>query len=251
MGSALKLYSPPSGNTPQGLPDYWKFPNGVIRRDLREIDDAELHLLGWTGPYTRPTQKHVIENVNVPSEAVEELNSREDYTFDAENNCWVSLNHDYDPETHKVIWYSRERRYVILPIDADTTEYGIPYRSGVQPQHRINSEVTTNKKVIYKYVPENQLPAPAPVLWDNFKKGVLRSDNYNQFITSLMTTRPSLAVSFPSSLSKLDLGIYTDFRSDWTVATENDLVSAELKTELKELATDCNLPKDFFDVVGE
>ena len=147
MGSALKLYSPPSGNTPQGLPDYWKFPNGVIRRDLREIDDAELHLLGWTGPYTKPTQKQVIENVDVPPKAVEELNSSEDYTFDTENNCWVSLNHDYDPETHKVIWYSKERRYVILPIDADTTEYGIPYRSGVQPQHRINSEVTTNKKI--------------------------------------------------------------------------------------------------------
>ena len=38
----VKLYSPPTGNTPQELPDYWRFENKAIRKDLTEIDDAEL-----------------------------------------------------------------------------------------------------------------------------------------------------------------------------------------------------------------
>ena len=38
------LYCPPSGNHPQELPDRWRFENYVVRRDLKEIDDAEPNL---------------------------------------------------------------------------------------------------------------------------------------------------------------------------------------------------------------
>lgn len=248
--NCFKLYCPPSGDTPQYLPDYWKFADGVIRRDLQEIDDAELNLLGWTGPYYEPKAKDVInKDANLDPEFVEILDLSENYDFDTENNRWVSNDHAYDASTHKIVWYSRERRYVILTLDADTTEYGVPYRSAGTPQHRQNSEIS-QKKVIYKYVPENQLPAPPAILWDEFKKRLVQSENYNQFISSLISTRPALAMSFPASLSKLDLGIYTDFRSNWSVAVENDLVSSELTTEMNQIATDCNLPRDFFDVTG-
>jgi hypothetical protein len=47
-------YSPPSRNHPQQLPDYWRFEDGTIRRDLPELSDEELHELGWHGPIEMP-----------------------------------------------------------------------------------------------------------------------------------------------------------------------------------------------------
>ena len=51
-----KLYSPPSRNYPQELPDYWKFEDGTVRTDLQELSDAELEALGWHGPITMPEE---------------------------------------------------------------------------------------------------------------------------------------------------------------------------------------------------
>jgi hypothetical protein len=49
-----KLYSPPSRNYPQELPDRWRFEDGTVRTDLQELSDAELEALGWHGPITMP-----------------------------------------------------------------------------------------------------------------------------------------------------------------------------------------------------
>lgn len=245
-----KLYSPPSGDAPQELPDFWRFADNVIRRDLREIDEAELHLLGWQGPFYIPVAKLTIPKTDdMTTEEIEAFSNDKNLIFDEENNSWVSVEYDFDPETQKYIWYSKERRYVILPIDADTAEYGDPYRSNGSPQHRPNSEVST-RKVIYRYVPENELPPPPPVFWVEFKKHLIESAGFNQFVASLMQTMPILAMSFPAAIVKLDLGIYSDFRTIWDVLKSNNSVPEELVTELKQVATECNLPKDFFEVLG-
>ncbi len=48
-------YSPPNGNDPQGLPDYWReVIGGPIRTDLPDLTDAELNALGWKGPIQTP-----------------------------------------------------------------------------------------------------------------------------------------------------------------------------------------------------
>ena len=47
-------YSPPGGEYPQELPDYWKFDDGTVREDLQTLSDAELLELGWQGPITMP-----------------------------------------------------------------------------------------------------------------------------------------------------------------------------------------------------
>lgn len=48
------LYSPPSRNYPQELPDYWRFEDGTVRTDLRDISNTELKKLGWNGPIVMP-----------------------------------------------------------------------------------------------------------------------------------------------------------------------------------------------------
>jgi hypothetical protein len=40
----------PNGAYPQELPDYWRFEDGTLRRDLPELTDEELEELGWFGP---------------------------------------------------------------------------------------------------------------------------------------------------------------------------------------------------------
>ena len=48
---ARGMYSPPNGNDPQLLPDYWRSaPEEEVRTDLPDLTDAELNALGWKGP---------------------------------------------------------------------------------------------------------------------------------------------------------------------------------------------------------
>lgn len=53
---ARGMYSPPNGNDPQMLPDYWRgdLHNGIIRTDLPDLTDEELNALGWKGPIQMP-----------------------------------------------------------------------------------------------------------------------------------------------------------------------------------------------------
>ena len=53
---ARGMFSPPNGNEPQVLPDYWReVIGGPIRTDLPDLTDAELNALGWKGPIVMPT----------------------------------------------------------------------------------------------------------------------------------------------------------------------------------------------------
>lgn len=246
-----KLYSPPSGDSPQSLPDYWRFGNNVIRRNLREIDDAELHLWGWEGPFVPPVAKITIKDTELlDDERREQLSNDPEFVFDEENNSWGSVTYDYDIETHKSMWYSKERKYVILPIDENTTEYEIPYRSSAELGAPLPKAEVSNKKRIYRYEPENQLPPSLPILWVKFKKHLIESVGFNEFVAALMQTMPILAMSLPVAIAKLDLGMYNDFRTIWDVLITNNAVPEELIVELKQVATDCRLPQDFFDVLG-
>ena len=53
---ARGMFSPPNGNDPQMLPDYWReSPDQPVRTDLPELTDAELNALGWKGPIEKPS----------------------------------------------------------------------------------------------------------------------------------------------------------------------------------------------------
>jgi len=48
---ARGMFSPPNGNHPQTIPDYWRnAPGEEPRTDLPELSDAELNAIGWKGP---------------------------------------------------------------------------------------------------------------------------------------------------------------------------------------------------------
>lgn len=247
-----KYYSPPSGNSPQLLPDYWRFWNGTIRRDLQTLDDEELHAWGWTGPFYIPVPKRVIKNTeDLSADYVNTLMNDETLEYDEETEEWVSVSYDYDLETHKSVWYSKNREYVILPIDEDTTEYDVLYRSGVVPPSQGDNS-NLFPPIVSPEPPIFTLDVP-PVLWEQFRNHLVSSLEFNQYIASLMPVLPIVATSFPISILQLEIGKYSSFRTLWeTLKTANALPPEELTQSLIALAGQYNLPQDFIRIlIGE
>jgi hypothetical protein len=243
-----KYYSPPSGDSPQVLPDYWRFENGTIRRDLQTLDDEELHDWGWDGPFYYPVPKRVIKNTEeLSAEYVNNLMNDETLEYNEETQEWSSITYDYNPETHKVVWYSKNRELIILPIEEDTTEYDIRYkRVVVIPSNDDNSNIFAPSA---PPPPSPTLNIP-PVLWEQFRNHLVSSLEFNQYIVSLMSVLPIVATSFPISILQLEIGKYSSFKTLWeTLKTADLLPPEELTQSLILLANQHNLPQDFIRIL--
>ena len=192
------LYSPPTGGYPQDVPDYWRFPDGTIRRDLQTLSSQALNNLGWTGPISIPVPKQVDEEGNITNED----------------------EYDYDSETHKAIWYSKERKFVILLKE----ESELPY------------------------LPNAVIPPKPDAKWSEFKRQAMSSVKLNAFVGELMTLAPVAATSLPVSLMSLELGNFGDFMNVWGTIENATTVPTDLITEMTALAESCNLPKEFVNI---
>jgi len=238
-----KYYCPPTGGHPQQLPDYWKFFNGVIRTDLQTLGDTELNLWGWDGPFTHLTAKQTVKTEDLSEERISELSEDENYIFDGATDTFTSVNFDYDSETHKSVWYSKERKFIILPKDEDTSEYDIKYMSGVVPP-----SPSPNIDVPPIEVSET-LPTPPPVLWDKFKGYLFMSVELNQYISILSQVMPIVASSLPVAISKLDTGSYGDFKLIWSIINKDNHIPSDLITEIVNMAIECNMHQEFITIL--
>jgi len=241
-----KHYCPPTGDTPQWLPDYCKFENGTIRRDLQTLDDEELHAWGWEGPFYEPVPKRVIKNTEeLSAEYVNELMNDESFEYNEENQEWVSVTYDYDFETHKVVWYSKNREYIIIPIEEDETEYRVLYKSSAVPPQNNNPNIFASP--VSSVLPTLNAP---PVLWEQFRNSLVSSLEFNQYIASLMSVLPIVATSFPVSILQLEIGKYSSFKILWeTLKNANLLPPEQLTQSLIALANQHNLPQDFINIL--
>ena len=238
-----KYYCPPTGGHPQELPDYWKFFNGVIRTDLQTLGDTELNLWGWGGPFTHLTAKQTINTANLSEERIGELSEDENYIFDDATDTFTSVNFDYDSETHRSVWYSKERKFIILPKDEDTSEYDIKYMSGVVPP-------SPSPNVDVPPIEVSQtLPPPPPVLWDKFKEYLFMSVELNQYIALLSQVMPIVASSLSVAISKLDTGSYGDFKLIWSIINKDNHIPSDLITEIIDIARECNINQEFITIL--
>ena len=190
-----RLFSPPTGGYPQEVPDYWRFADGTIRKDLQSLSDTALNGLGWTGPITIPVAKQVDDEGNITNE--------DEYT--------------YDGETHKSVWYAKERKFVIIGKE----ESEIPY------------------------LPNAVIPPKSDAKWSEFKKQAIASASLNTFVGTLMTVAPVAATALPVTILALETGNFYDFINVWNAINSVVEVPSELIVEFTTLAGSCNLPEEF------
>ena len=61
---ARGMFSPPNGDNPRTIPDYWReTPESELRTDLPDLSDAELNSLGWKGPIEFPSADRYTQDV--------------------------------------------------------------------------------------------------------------------------------------------------------------------------------------------
>ena len=194
----MNLSSPPNGAHPQEIPNRWRFENGIVRTDLQSLSNAELQSLGWIGPIIHP----------------------QPFTENDES----IIEGDYDPETHKVVWYRALRQYVIVEKHIDE----IPFDS-------------------VELVPDSG-NIPGVPDWNTFKQTAVSSVSLNLFIGSLMSIAPVAATALPATLLLLQGGTYTDFANTWGAIKTLTNIPEELIQEFVLLAESCNLPNEFVDI---
>lgn len=307
----LKLYCPPDGSNPIELLDYWKLKDGSIL-NLQTLSDDQLHLLGFDGPFYKPMPKDVIDNKEIEYEVRNKLINEMDYTLDVENDILIS-NYVYDFKTHKEVWFSKERRYVIIPIDEDSSYYEKKYHKNdalpvkqyylsVPPEIKFTSSkeecfigetitliwevigtnissVVINPKIgevdvsgevnvtilsdlEYEIIAKdsngsftkgklNIKSIEKPVLWDEFKKQIIISEEFNNYISSILPTLPIIASSLPIAISDIESGKYHNFLLLWELMNSTIAPSQEMKNSLVEIANTCNIPKEFISIISK
>lgn len=190
----MNLYSPPGGGYPQELPDRWRFENGTVRTDLKSLTSSQLKELDWTGPIYIPVAK---------SEDLE--------------------TYDYDPETHKAVWYRVKRKYEIVEINVDET----PYVEG-------------------QYINETGEIAK----WGEFKTALLSSVSLNTFVIGAMPYAPIACTALPSVTLDVEKTDYNNFKIVWsTILSSIPEVPEELIQELISLCNQFHIPEEFVNVL--
>lgn len=232
-----KLYSPPSGHLPQEIPNYCRFEDGTVRRDLPTLSDIELNELGWDGPFYWPIGKIEIKNENLTEEQIEQNHNNPNLIYDSETQVWTSIEYDYDPKTQKYVWYSKERRFIFVNKDEDTSEYEIPYKSYELRPPVVNIPSPT----VAELLPPQEVP-----LWYEFKLKLLQSPEFNQYVGELLQTYPIIATSLPLVVSELE-NEYTRFLDVWNILKTTHAPSEILMQKLIEICLECKIPQDFID----
>lgn len=196
----MSYYSPPNKGYPQELPERWRFDDGSIRTDLRSLSNAELAALNWIGPIQFLVPRQLDEDGNVIVEG------------------------DYNPETHKAVWYKAERKFVVIENHINEG----PYDSG-------------------EFV--NFSPGPAD--WGTFRTQSVSSPELNSYIASTISIVPLATTSISAILLKIDDSTFTSFEIVWKTITSAVPIPSDLKNNLVSLAKSCNLPSTFIQILED
>lgn len=208
----MNLYSPPTGGHPQELPDRWKFADGTVRTDLKLLNNKELIQLGWVGP------------IDVPQPHTKELDENGEPVLDADGNP-VIIENDYNPETHKAVWYRAARKYVIVEKHIDET----PYDSG-------------------ELLPEDIAKLPD---WDTFEGIILQSKEIRDFIAFASTKNSLVASTFPAAFFEAKNGKYNSFKTVWNELVRISPVNVNVIESIIGVALPLNLPEEFIGIIKD
>lgn len=267
MNSNL-AYRPPHGGWPQEIPNFYRFPNGTIRTDLRSLSHEELVSLGWSGPHEQPKGRR-LENV----ESVKGIYDAETHKFTPEENTITKITNGWISKTNNGILstakFKPSTKLLELPedliIDSGELYFITTFTDAVEnydydPEierwdwsDNLGQYVVINLKEeeLNRPIPPVEPPTPpVPPNWEAFKSTAITSTNLNLLLGELLTIAPILATSFPVTFLELENGKYTDFILVWNGINSVTQVSTELIDEIVALATECNLPQEFIRILS-
>ena len=151
---ARGMYSPPNGNDPQMIPDYWRpAPGEEVRTDLPDLTDAELNALDWKGP------------IQMPPFA---------------GTSYFTHDHQWNKET---------REYDILELDQNQKEKKVNYQQFWDLLLDTNA-YTKIKSVSSQSLEANTLATEFIALMSDAKRGQANVEKIQQILTQIISGIP-------------------------------------------------------------
>jgi hypothetical protein len=151
---ARGMYSPPNGNDPQLIPDYWRpAPGEEVRTDLPDLTDAELNALDWKGP------------IQMPPFA---------------GTSYFTHDHQWNKET---------REYDILELDQNQKEKRVNYQK-FWDLLLDTGAYTTIKSVSTQSLQANTLATEFIALMSDAKRGQANVEKIQQILTQIVSGIP-------------------------------------------------------------
>jgi hypothetical protein len=265
----LPEYSPPHGGWPQELPEYYRYPDGTVRTDLREISHEELISLGWSGPHERPISR-IIENV----EKVEGSYNQETNTFTPENSSitettsgWISRSGNgifssatFNPEDNTLelpeeVSFESGPAYFITTFTDSVPDYDYdPEIERWEWDDSIRQYVIINllEEALNRPVPPTEPPKPQlPPDWDNFETIILQSTEIRDFISYAATQNPLVASTFPAAFFESKNGKYNSFKIVWNELIRISPVNKNVILAIIGVAQALNLPQQFISIIED
>jgi hypothetical protein len=262
-------YSPPHGGHPQEIPDYYRYPNGTVRTDLKTLSPQELNSLGWGGPHVPPSSR-VLENVESIKGAYDSTQSTftpELETISEITSGWISRSKNgifseatFNPEDNSITFpedvvLESGPLYFITTFTDAVNPYGFdPEIERWQWSDDMRQYVVINLQDEERNRPvppvEPPLP-PQPPNWDIFESIILQSNDVKNFISFASSKNPLVAATFPAAFFEAKHGDYNSFRIVWTELVKISPVRINVLESIIGVANAVNLPKEFVKIIED
>jgi len=99
------------------------------------------------------------------------------------------------------------------------------------------------------YVVEPLPPPPPEPLWVDFSAAVMTDSSVNTMLGTLLQSAPGLYGGLVVGLQQASQGDTRVFLNSWQAAQGLNVISAELITDVQQLATAHDLPSEFVDAL--
>ena len=142
-----------------------------------------------------------------------------------------------------------------------TDERGVDYCLSTVPDHVLITEVDPGLKILTRQewdaivatIPEPEIPTfpegPQEPNWDTFETTVLQSEAMKNFVSTTSAQNPLVASAFPAAFYEAKRGEYNSFRIVWNEITKISSVNPQIVASMIGIASACNLPQEFIDII--
>jgi hypothetical protein len=261
-------YSPPHGGHPQEIPDYYRYPDGTIRTDLRTLPHEELVSLGWNGPHEQPKGRQLKD-----VESVSGFYNSDSSTFVLENQTipevtsgWISKSGNgifsdatFNPEDNSIsfpenvvvesgpFYFITTFTDSLIPFDFDP-EIERSEWSDDQRQYII---INLLEEELNRPHPPIEPPAsPQPPNWNAFEEGILQSSQIKEFVDLIASKNILVSAAFVSSFLDMKNKNYNSFRLTWSEIKKLTEIDPDLRANMVGFALLCNLPQEFINIIS-